>query len=275
MAEYTFIGDIHSAADDLAVLLADTSITQTRLIFLGDYIDGTAGRHLGHLTQPAPLDPLGVIAQVQQRVRDYGDVALCGNHDDFWVQTAHGDDEAAATWVLNGGHRTWRKLGIYTSNLNTVRRALNQEPLLAATKFLASLPMIWQQGHLVAMHAGVDWRWPLAQQTRDTLLWIRDDYYFDGGGQPHRNLFDRVLVTGHTPVQSFENPQMGYVKLQADAEDTPRYVIDGGSRSGLFDGGICALTLTTQGKVARMKRVINRKIYDGQQLVTPEMVSGS
>ncbi|MDT7033948.1 MULTISPECIES: metallophosphoesterase [Lactiplantibacillus] len=111
MAEYTFIGDIHSAADDLAVLLADTSITQTRLIFLGDYIDGTAGRHLGHLTQPAPLDPLGVIAQVQQRVRDYGDVALCGNHDDFWVQTARGDDEAAATWVLNGGHRTWRKLG--------------------------------------------------------------------------------------------------------------------------------------------------------------------
>lgn len=51
MAEYTFIGDIHSAADDLAVLLADTSITKTRLIFLGDYIDGTAGRHLGHLTQ--------------------------------------------------------------------------------------------------------------------------------------------------------------------------------------------------------------------------------
>lgn len=50
MAEYTFIGDIHSAADDLAVLLADTSITQTRLIFLGDYIDGTAGRHFRHVT---------------------------------------------------------------------------------------------------------------------------------------------------------------------------------------------------------------------------------
>ncbi|MBU7495197.1 serine/threonine protein phosphatase, partial [Lactiplantibacillus pentosus] len=60
MAEYTFIGDIHSAADDLAVLLADTSITQTRLIFLGDYIDGTAGRHFRHVTQAAPLDPLGV-----------------------------------------------------------------------------------------------------------------------------------------------------------------------------------------------------------------------
>ncbi|MCG0572886.1 hypothetical protein IMAU80032_02838 [Lactiplantibacillus plantarum] len=35
MPLYTFIGDIHSAADDLAVLLADPEVTATRLIFLG------------------------------------------------------------------------------------------------------------------------------------------------------------------------------------------------------------------------------------------------
>lgn len=78
MPLYTFIGDIHSAADDLAVLLADPEVTATRLIFLGDYIDGTAARYFGHATESAPLAPLKVLTMVRKRVREYGDVALLG-----------------------------------------------------------------------------------------------------------------------------------------------------------------------------------------------------
>ncbi len=70
MPLYTFIGDIHSAADDLAVLLADPEVTATRLIFLGDYIDGTAARYFGHATESAPLAPLKVLTMVRKRVRN-------------------------------------------------------------------------------------------------------------------------------------------------------------------------------------------------------------
>ena len=60
--------------------------------------------------------------------------------------------------------------------------------------------------------------------------------------------------------------------MQADAQDVPRYLIDAGSRSGLFDGGICALTLTVDGEFVRAKRVIKGHRYDGQQIVTPAML---
>ncbi|WP_367370835.1 metallophosphoesterase [Pediococcus parvulus] len=40
---YTFIGDIHSASDDLKVLLNAINTEEDRLIFLGDYI----GQQLG------------------------------------------------------------------------------------------------------------------------------------------------------------------------------------------------------------------------------------
>ncbi|GAB1229651.1 metallophosphoesterase [Lactiplantibacillus plantarum] len=275
MPLYTFIGDIHSAADDLAVLLADPEVTATRLIFLGDYIDGTAARYFGHATESAPLAPLKVLTMVRKRVWEYGDVALLGNHDEFWLRTAHGDDNATATWVLNGGHRTWRKLGIYSSNPNHVRRALNGALLKPDTDFLAHLPLMWQHGRLLAMHAGVNWQYPLTQQTTTDLLWIRDDYYDDfttGSNRWHRNLFNKVIITGHTPVQTLTGSHTGYLKMQADAQDVPRYLIDAGSRSGLFDGGICALTLTVDGEFVRAKRVIKGHRYDGQQIVTPAML---
>lgn len=275
MPLYTFIGDIHSAADDLAVLLADPEIAATRLIFLGDYIDGTAARYFGHYTESASLAPLKVLAMISERVRQAGDVALLGNHDAFWLRTAHGDDSATATWVLNGGHRTWRKLGIYSSNSEHVRRALNGVLLKPYTDFLAHLPLMWQQGRLLAMHAGVNWQYPLTQQSPNDLLWIRDNYYDDFttvGHRWHRNLFNKVMVTGHTPVQTFAGSHLGYLKMQADAQDVPRYLIDAGSRSGRFDGGIGALTLTADGEFVRAKRVIKSHVYDGQQVVTPAMI---
>ena len=257
---YTLIGDIHSAADDLAVLLQAAALKNNRLIFLGDYIDGNATRTGS--SQPDALAPLAVLDLVMARVQQHHDIALLGNHDDFWLQTAAGDDLSYQTWRLNGGARTWRQLGIHSNRPLVIAAELNRSSFARYTKFLAQLPLTWQTDHILAMHAGLDWRYPLDQQVRDDILWIRDDYYYDDQQQWHRNLTNKVIVTGHTPVQTMTDTGVGFIKMQADAHDIPRYVIDGGSRSGAEDGGISALTLDEQGNVVAMHRVIQQQLLE-------------
>lgn len=257
---YTFIGDIHSAADDLAVLLQAPALQDSRLIFLGDYIDGSGSR--SGAIELAPLDTLAVLDIVIDRVKQHQDIALLGNHDDFWRQTARGDELSFQTWRLNGGAKSWRRLGIHSSNSQVVTVALNRSPLVKYTRFLAELPLTWSTDHLLAVHAGIDWDYPLDRQVRDDLLWIRDPYYFDMDKSWHRNSTGKVIVTGHTPVQAMSHDSYGCIKMQADAQDIPRYLIDAGSRSGAANGGIFALTLSATGAVVAQNWVINQKLFE-------------
>jgi len=243
--QYTFIGDTHSAADDLKVLLQAKSIQNSRLVFLGDYIDGRASRNGSN--HPNTLEPLAVLDIIMTRVNEYG------------------DDLSYQTWRLNGGARTWRQLGIHSSNLTVVADALKHDPLSRYTKFLAQLPLTWENQSMLAMHAGIDWTYPLDQQVRDDLLWIRDDYYFDQDRKWHRNLTKKVMITGHTPVQTIHDDGYGFIKMQADEQDVPRYLIDAGSRSGAQNGGIFALTLSEDGAVIAKNWVVNGQLLDGNQ----------
>lgn len=261
--QYTFIGDTHSAADDLKALLQAKAIQNSRLVFLGDYIDGRASRNGS--SHPDALEPLAVLDIIMTRVNEYGDIALLGNHDDFWLQTAYGNDLSYQTWRLNGGARTWRQLGIHSSNLTVVADALKHDPLSRYTKFLAQLSLTWENNTMLAMHAGIDWAYPFDQQVRDDLLWIRDDYYFDQNRKWHRNLTKKVMITGHTPVQTIHDDGYGFIKMQADEQDVPRYLIDAGSRSGAQNGGIFALTLSEDGAVIAKNWVVNGQLLDGNQ----------
>lgn len=260
---YTFIGDIHSAADDLELLLKAPALQNSRLIFLGDYIDGRPSR-IG-TKKVDSLNPLAVLDMIMVRVKEHGDVALLGNHDDFWLQTAKGDDLSYQTWRLNGGARTWRRLGLKSNSPLVIADALKQAPLLRYTQFLSQLPITWMNANILAVHAGIDWQRPLDQQVRDDMLWIRDDYYFDKGGTWHHNLVNKVIVTGHTPVQVLKDDGYGYIKMQADEKDIPRYLIDAGSRSGAKNGGIFALTLSKTGEVIAKNLVVSGRLMDGNQ----------
>lgn len=239
--ETTFIGDIHAAAADLAALLAVPDLAQRQLVFLGDYIDSASAN---------ASEPLRTLALVMQQVNTNQAVALLGNHDDFWVQTAAGNELAFETWKLNHGQKTWQQLGITATDLATVQAKLNQPPLVKYTRFLKQLPLMWQNQQFLAVHAGINWQLSLQQQTRHDLTWIRDSYFFDDPANPtnwHRNQTKKVMVTGHTPVQALTTGNQHFLKMQADATDKPRYEIDAGSGSNLPASGILALTLAADG----------------------------
>lgn len=248
MSNLTFIGDIHGAADNLTVLLSDPIIADSQIIFLGDYIDGLNERKFSDHVEYSAVDPIQTLAIIRERVLEHHDIALLGNHEDFWIQTARRNDFIARTWQANGGLATWPKLGITKKDLVTIAQALNQPPLQQYTDFLSQLPIIWQNESILAVHVGICWENDLAKQHRDDLLWIRNDYFFADGrwrGTWHENELGRIIVTGHTPVQTIVGPGYGYLEMKARVHDTPRYLIDSGSRSGAYDGGIFALSGTS------------------------------
>lgn len=276
MTKVTFIGDIHSAVDDLQALLRDPVIRDNRIVFIGDYIDGQAKRRFSDHTETNELDPLGVLDLLMARVHQHGDVALLGNHDELWVKTAQGHGAAYAEWREKSDGQLQTKLGIHATDLATVAASLNEKPLRKYTRFLESLPLVWETEKLYAVHAGLNWQRPLDQQRKRDLLDIRGDYYFQTPTDTHRwhhNDLGKIIVSGHTPVQHLGARGHGYLVMRASAHDLPRYLINAGSRSKLFDGGLFALTLSKAGHVVQMKRAIKGQLYDGQSLVTEKMIS--
>ncbi|GEO69081.1 metallophosphoesterase [Levilactobacillus acidifarinae] len=278
MENFTFVGDVHGAASDLRVLLTDPVVAASRLIFLGDYIDGRTTRRFSDHVESVLRDPLGVLTLIKERVTQHGDVALLGNHDDFWLQTARRDDLTYQTWKINHGVQTWRQLGIHSTRLNRVSAALNHEPLRQFTEFLAQCPLTWETDHLFAVHAGIDWHRSVNDQCRDDLLWIRGDYYFRDDAHRdlgwHPNDLGKVMVTGHTPVQTLQGPgKAGYLKLQANDHDVPRYLIDAGSHTDAYDGGVLALTLTPGGQLVQAVRAVKQRLYSGTQPLSEAMVN--
>lgn len=126
------------------------------------------------------------------------------------------------------------------------------------------------------MPAGIDWAHPFNEQVRDDLLWKRDDYIYEpiqlsvvnnSARRPyHRNIINKTIVTGHTPVQTIRKHSV-ILTMKHDAEDTPRYLIDAGSRSGAYNGGITALTLNEDGSKQSSCTVINGTIYNDIAMV--------
>lgn len=171
------VGDIHGCLDKLKSLIGacrqHAGDEEMLLVFLGDYVDrgpDSAGvvRYILSLQADAP-----------QRV-----VALKGNHEAWVLSVLNG--EPARTWLRNGGTATLASYG--ASNVGGLPAAdLN---------WMRSLPLTYDDGRRLFVHAGVDPRKPLDAQDEVDLLWIREPFLHD------ERDFGRLIVHGHTPLET-------------------------------------------------------------------------
>lgn len=278
---YIFIGDVHSAYDDLSVLVDYLDAPATKFIFLGDYIDGQPVQHYKFGDQARSLEPLKVLDLIMDRVDQHGDVALLGNHDDFWLGTAANNYEIFRNWQLNGGARTWTQMGLHGNRLRQLKPQLTAAPYQRYTQFLAHLPLTWETEKLFAVHAGINWQRSMNAQRREDLLWIRDDYLYEAPMPSltdvmtgkvdhlpgfHRNTLGKIMVTGHTPTQTILDHTV-FLTMQHDDHDLPRYLIDAGSRSGCYNAGITAAVFAESGALLSTHTVVNQQIYDNARMI--------
>jgi len=187
------IGDVHGRLDLLARMhdLIAAEIERDRpadwrVIHLGDYVDRGP-------------DSAGVLERLARGTADDTRlVSVVGNHDlgflDFLAVPRH--DGLFAT---HGGIETARSYGVALNVLDPVALTAGWSELDAAVPashrdFLAGLPFSVTFGDFYFCHAGIRPGVPLAKQSPDDLVWIRQEFH----RWPH--LHPKVVVHGHTPT---------------------------------------------------------------------------
>ena len=190
------IGDIHGRLDLLQKLAAAVEEEQRQLpparptlVCVGDYVDRGP-------------DSFGVIDWLCERpLPAFERVHLRGNHEEWFEDFLGGDIAVGPSWLYCGGVQTLASYGIRAAlgEDDPMRLRVLQADLAAALPashraFLRALVPYHAIGGYLFVHAGVRPGVPLAQQSLDDLLWIRDSFLHASADHGH------VVVHGHTIV---------------------------------------------------------------------------
>jgi len=195
------IGDIHGCGDLLAAIhrqiaadLASRPVPDHRIIHIGDYVDRGP-------------DSAGVIARlVRHQAENPSMLFLRGNHDEL-LMAFLADPSGSGDMYLSdniGGPATLRSYGVTPSRslLGYDYRRLSQrlaEAMPADHRaFLEALLMTVRFGDYLFVHAGIRPGVPLDAQDPQDLIWIRDEFLFDGRDHGF------VVVHGHTLANELE-----------------------------------------------------------------------
>lgn len=181
MARYV-IGDIHGCSEEFRRLIDGLPLTPgDRVVFLGDYIDRGP-------------DSRGVVSYLLSLEQDYKEidfVFLKGNHEDMLLSYLGLSGRHGDMFLINGGKATLASYGIRPGELNA-RHSLALIPS-SHLEFYGRLRNYHLMDDYLCVHAGVRPQKPLAEQTDEELLWIRDVFIYRPHALPYTVLF------GHTP----------------------------------------------------------------------------
>jgi serine/threonine protein phosphatase 1 len=182
------IGDIHGRRDllDRLITLIEADLVdykgESRLVFLGDYIDrgpdskGVLERMMGPL--PGTLPP----------------VFLLGNHEESFL-AFFTDISVGNGWLTHGGLNTLLSYGIpFKGGSPTLQLQSDIVANFPEThrNFLAGMPTWFICGDYYFVHAGVNPTIPLDQQSDGDRLWIRH------GFMSWKTPLEKMIVHGHT-----------------------------------------------------------------------------
>jgi serine/threonine protein phosphatase 1 len=162
------IGDVHGCKPQLAALhaaivadLAARPSDAALLIHLGDYID--LGPDSAGVIELLAASPTPAVTTVN----------LLGDHERMLLQALDGDRAAATDWLWSGGRDALASWGIAAD----LPRETWQAALPPAhVTFLRGLKWSHREGDYLFVHAGIRPGVPLARQTRDDLLTIRQPF---------------------------------------------------------------------------------------------------
>ena len=187
------IGDIHGRVDLLRQLeemikeeMARAPRCKHFVVYLGDYVDrGFESRQvLQHL--------------VERPLIGCRRVCLLGNHD-LWLFAFAEGRMGGDGWLEHGGDATLLSYGVKLDRMKPEEQRLAEARDQLATRlpgshrsFLGNLELAFGLGDYFFCHAGVRPGVPLAQQSENDLLWIREPFL------SHEGDLGKIIVHGHT-----------------------------------------------------------------------------
>ena len=186
------IGDIHGRSDLLDQMvgkirndIAHHGETDCLTVTLGDYVD--RGR-----------DSRGVLERLSHNPFPTRYIGLKGNHE-VLLETFLRNPAIGSQWRHLGGLQTLQSYGVsiqevirgrgFEEAAHALRAAIPQHHL----QFLSALEPSITIGRYYLCHAGVRPGIPLAKQSVEDLLWIRDEFLNSEAS------FEKLIIHGHTP----------------------------------------------------------------------------
>jgi serine/threonine protein phosphatase 1 len=190
------VGDVHGCdrlLERLLKRLDSVAHPEALLVLTGDYIDRGE-------------DTARVLRRLRVLSEAAGDLMHCimGNHEQMLLDVIENPVEFGPRWLRHGGLQTLASYRIQPpapsggikANWIGVRDQLAAaigEPTL---NWLRDLPLSWQSGNVVVVHAGADPALPIDSQDMSSLLWGHPDFR-------RRARSDGLwIVHGHTIVDT-------------------------------------------------------------------------
>ena len=170
--------DIHGRFDLLELALAEIERRGgfKRLVFLGDYVDrGPRSRE--------------VVERLIELDRAENVVCLMGNHEKMFVDFADSEGRHGDMFLSNGGRETIESYLTPAGDLD--RTAMSQH-----ASWMSSLPLWFEDGRRVYVHAGILPGEAIEDQPPSVLIWSRMHDFFSAT----RSQMGAYVVHGHTPV---------------------------------------------------------------------------
>ncbi|MCD7911025.1 serine/threonine protein phosphatase [Bacillus velezensis] len=226
----TFVlSDIHGEYEKFEEVMKHWNPSTMNLAILGDMIDRGE-------------NSLKVVQKIMSIKEEYPDqvVVLKGNHEDMLLIFLKEKDYETGDWYFNnGGNRTCESFVddnyiFFKSYEERARLMLKRNEEI---KFIRELPLYYEFGDVLFVHAGInpfldDWK----QTTEKDFLWNRGFWKF-------KNQTGKIIVFGHTITQLLHADKRNDIWIS----NCKSYInIDGGA---VFGGHLNAIVINNKGVI--------------------------
>ena len=181
------IGDIHGQITLFKEMLTHWNEATQQLLLIGDI--GDRGEN-----------PKACFSLADELVREKGAIWIKGNHEEMLLSFLEKPEKNADLYFMNGGLKTLETLlhgGLEDEYSPTEMAMLVISRYPTLKQRLISLPLYYEWGNFVFVHAGVDltkkdWK----QTSSRDFVWIREPFH------SMKNKTGKTIVFGHTITPS-------------------------------------------------------------------------
>ena len=198
------IGDIHGCLNQLVSIheqilnYKNYKKEEDLLIYIGDYID-------------RGLKSKQVIDQILQlKNKEIKTVFLMGNHEEMMIDFLFNKINNLENWLNYGADQTFKsydievvefiKDGFEDHIIDKLRKVLIEKLGNRHINFFKNLQLTFSAAQYLFVHAGIDPKKNLTDQSKQDYLWARSSDFF------HKDFkAEKIIVHGHTPEKNVVN----------------------------------------------------------------------
>jgi serine/threonine protein phosphatase 1 len=198
------IGDVHGCLNELTSLHKKIlthekfNVKNDLLIYLGDYID--RGKN--------SKDVINQILKLKEK--EIKTINLMGNHEEFMINFLFKKHNNIEQWLNYGVDQTFKsydvevvefiKDGFNDEVIDKLRTDLLSKMNDRHVTFYKELETSFSTEKYLFVHAGINPKKKIAEQTKRDFLWSRSSEFF------HKDFkAEKIIVHGHTPVEKVVN----------------------------------------------------------------------